>query len=192
MTYQGILPQVIKQNELISEGKRFSNSVPQIPFNGITSPKIKRAGVAKRLSPSMSKEKTFVKHGKFSYMEDTADFAGEMPYSYPYNPAPFDPRQSPYYTRPQPNQPLPYPQPYSGNYPEEQYPKPYISTPEVYSQTEGRRKFDSRRQAYNSGVNTSREARRWITTANTSNNELRSNLKFLGINGRQLVGGSSD
>jgi hypothetical protein len=140
----------------------------------------------------MSKERTFVNHGKFSYMDTTASFAGESPYSYPYNPAPFNPQTSPYYSRPQPNQPLPYPQPYSGYYQEQTaLPKNYISTPEVYSQTEGRRRFDSRRQAYNSGVNTSREARRWITTANTTNNELRSNLKFLGVNGRQLLGGGS-
>lgn len=190
MAYSGVLPKIIKGNELIKAGKRLPKAVPQIPFMGTAANKIERANVARRLSPSMSKQKTFLtKDRSFSYMGNTANF--ELPYSYPYNPAPYTVNQLPGYASPAPNRPISpvyAPQSYP-NYPPNPYPspmstapsEPYITTPEVYAETEGRRRIDSGRGVYNSRLNTASEARKWTQTATSANRELRTNLRFLGM-----------
>lgn len=181
MPYSGVLPQAIKGNKLIQQGVRMPKSVPQIPFKGAVAPKIERAGVVKRLSPSMSKQRTFTSRSKFNFMDEGANF------QYPYPPAPYYP--PPGYPTPQPQmQPMPPPpQPRAVQGYPYAYPSPYNPMPsprpltvaEAEQMAEPRRRVAETRATYNSGVNTSKEVRNWLSTINSSNREVRSNLRFL-------------
>lgn len=201
MGYSGILPQAIKGNRLIEEGRRLSKSVPQLPFINKLAPKIERAGVVKRLSPSMNKNRTFVsrkpKPNNFNYMgSDIIQFSNKdmsatpPPMPYPYYPYPPQPMQSMQSMPNQARSPVyvqspPVPADYYRNY---QLPMDDIGDPrlELSRSSEARKRIGEGRGLSNVALNTSRETRQWLNTGNSVAREARGTLRYLKIKPEDL------
>lgn len=69
-------PNRLAPNKLIQAGKRMTQSVPQMAFNGVVAPKIKRAGINKRISTNPLIKRTF------SHMDNVVEFNKEENYMY--------------------------------------------------------------------------------------------------------------